>query len=137
VTERDSTTVDVDLVIGDVEELLVGKRDDGESLVELIEINLGSINTSSLKSLGNSLSGSSSEPDGVLLVVSIAEDTADNIELVLLGVLARAEDKGGSAIGDDGGVGGGDGQSSSGVQGVLEDRLEGGNLVESNLKREK
>lgn len=107
--ESDGTTVNVDLVLAQVEELHVGERNDGESLVDLESVDSALLDTGVLQSLGDGEGRGGGELGGVLSGVSPSEDLADGLEVVLLESGLGDEDKGGSAVGKRGGVGGGDG----------------------------
>lgn len=107
--ERNSTTVEVDLVLGDSEKLHVGERDDGEGLVDLEGVDLGLLDTGVGESLGDRERGGGGELGWVLSGVTPAEDLADWLEAQLLQLSLGDEDDGGGAIGERRGVGGGDG----------------------------
>jgi hypothetical protein len=64
VTESDSATEDVELLSGNVEELLVGDGDGGESLVDLELGDLVDGETGALEGSGDGASGSNGEVDG-------------------------------------------------------------------------
>jgi hypothetical protein len=109
VTERNSTTVEVDLVLLDVQNLHVGKRDDTESLVDLKSINGGQLDLGVLQSLGHRESRCRGELGRILLSITPPKDLANRLQVVLLDGSLGREDKGGSAVGERRGVGRGDG----------------------------
>lgn len=108
-TESHRTSVEVDLVLLDTEDLHVGQRNNAESLVDLESVNVGNVNLGVLQGLGHGQGGGSSELGGVLLSITPAKDLANGLEAVLLDSLLRSEDKGSGAIREGRGVGGGDG----------------------------
>lgn len=108
-TESHSTSVEVDLVLLDTEDLHVGQRNNAESLIDLESVNLGDVNLGVLEGLGHGKGGGSGELGGVLLSVTPAKDLANGLEAVLLDSLLRSENKGSGAIREGRGVGGGDG----------------------------
>ena len=109
VAESDGTAVEVDLLLVDVEELHVGEGDDGEGLIDLVGVDLGLGHAGVLESLGDGESGSGGELGGRVGGVGPAEDLSDGLEVVLLDVLLAGVDESGGAVGERGGVGGGDG----------------------------
>ena len=108
-TESHSASVEVDLILLDIEDLHVGQSDNAESLVDLESIDGGDLDLGVLQSLGHSQSGSSGEVGRAVLSITPAKDLADGLQTVLLDSLFRGEDKGGGAIGKRRSVGGGDG----------------------------
>ena len=106
--ERNGTTMEVDLVFADVEDLHVRKSDDAESLVDLESIDSGQLDLGVLQSLGHSEGGGGGELGGVLLSISPAEDFANGLQVVLLDGGLGGEHEGGGAIGERRSVGGSD-----------------------------
>lgn len=107
--KRNGTSMQVDLVLTDVEELHVGQCDNGEGLVDLEGVDGALLDTSVLERLGDSKSGSSGELGRVVGGVSPSEDLGNGLQVVLLKGGFGDEDKGGSAVGERRGVCGGDG----------------------------
>lgn len=128
-TESHSASVEVDLVLLDIEDLHIGQSDNAESLVDLERIDGGDVNLGVLQSLGHSQRGSSGEVGRAVLSITPAKDLADGLQTVLLDSLFRGENKSGSTIRERRSVGGGDGTI------LLEGRAEcaGLGLVELGL----
>lgn len=98
-TESHSTSVKVDLVLLDAENLHVGQSNNAESLVDLESIDRGDVNLGVLQSLGHGQGRGGGELGGVLLSITPAENLANGLETVLLDSLLGSENKGSSAIG--------------------------------------
>lgn len=98
--ERDSTTVQVDLVFWDTKDLHVGERNDTEGLVDLEGIDSRELYLGVLQSLGHGERRGGGELGGVLLSVTPAEDLSNGLEAVLLDSLFRGKNKSSSAIGE-------------------------------------
>lgn len=109
VTESHSTSVEIDLVFLNTEDLHVGQRNNAESLVDLESVNVGNVNLGVPQGLGHGQGGGGGELRGVLLSITPAKDLANGLEAVLLDSLLGSENKGSSAIREGRGVGGGDG----------------------------
>lgn len=108
VANSNGTTVDVDLVGVEAENLHVGKSNDRESLVNLVEFDLVRGQAGVLDSFGNGKSRSNSESLRLALGVTPAENSGNRLEVELLELSLGDKDDGGGAIVDGGGVGGGD-----------------------------
>lgn len=108
-TESYSTSVKVDLVLLDTENLHVGQRDNAESLVDLESVNIGDVYLGMLQSLGHRQGGGGGELGGVLLSITPAKDLANGLEAMLLDSLFRSKNKGSGAVRKGRGVGGGNG----------------------------
>lgn len=109
VAESHSATVQVDLVLVDVEELHVGEGDNGEGLVDLVGVDLLLGHASVLESLRDGESGCGGELGGCVGSITPAENLSDGLKVVLLDVVLAGEDEGGSAVGERRGVGSSDG----------------------------
>lgn len=107
--ESNGATVEVDLLLADVEELHVGEGDDGEGLVDLVGVDLGLGDAGVLEGLGDGESRGGGELGGRVSGIAPAEDLSDGLEAVLLHVFLAGEDQGGGAVGEGRGVGGSDG----------------------------
>ena len=108
VAKRNSASVEVDLVLTDVEQLHVGQCDNGEGLVDLEGVDGALLDTSVLERLGDSKSGGGGELGGVVRSVSPAEDLSDGLQVVLLKGSLGNEDKRGSAVRERRGIRGSD-----------------------------
>jgi hypothetical protein len=100
VTKSNGTSVKVDLVFADAQDLHVRQGNDTEGFVDLESINGGELDLGVLQSLGHGQSGGSGELGGVLLSVTPAKDLANGLQSVLLDSFFRGENKGGSTIGE-------------------------------------
>lgn len=120
VTEGDGTTVEVDFVLIDAEQLHVGESDNTESLVDLESVDLLLFDTGVLQSLGYGEGRRSGELGGVVRSLAPAQDLSNGLEVELLELGLGDKDNSGSTIRQRGGVGG----SDSAVLG-LEDGLQG------------
>jgi hypothetical protein len=109
VAKCNSTTVDVDLVFADTQNLHVRKRDNTEGLVDLESVNSGLLDLGVLQSLGHSEGGRGGELGRVLLSISPSKNLANRLEVVLLDSSLRRKDESSGAIGEWRGVGRGDG----------------------------
>ena len=109
VADGDGAAVDVDLFGVDAEDLHVGEGDDGEGLVDLVEVDVLGLEAGVLDGLGDGEGGGDGEALGLALGVAPAEDLGDGLEAELLELGLGDEDDGGGAVVDGGGVGGGDG----------------------------
>ncbi len=118
VTESDSTSVKVDLILCDTKDLHVGQRNNTEGLVDLEGVDGGEVHLGVLQSLGHGQGRSSGELGGVLLSITPAKNLANGLKTVLLDSLFRGENNGSGAIGKWRGVG-----SSNGTV-LLERRTE-------------
>jgi hypothetical protein len=96
--ERNGSTVEVDLVFLDAEDLHVGKSDDTERLVDLERIDGGQLNLGVLQGLGHGESRSRGELGRVLLRVTPAEDLTNGLKAVLLNGLFGGKNEGSSAV---------------------------------------
>lgn len=118
VTNSNSTTVNVHLVFGQVEQFQVGESNDTKSFVNLEGVNLVLGDTGLLEGLGDGESGGCGEFAGLLGGVSKAEDLSDGLEVEFFQFGFGDEDDGGSTIVEGGGVGSGDGTGSGNESGL-------------------
>ena len=108
-TKRNGTSVQVHLVLAEVEQLHVGQSDNRESLVDLKSINSALFDASVLESLGDGKRGRGSELGGVLCSITPAKNLSNGLQVVLLESGFGDEDKGSSAIGQGRGISSGHG----------------------------
>ncbi len=131
VAEGDGTAERIDLGALEAEDLLVGKYDSSESLVELPDSDLVLGDAGTLQSNGNGLGGGDGEINrghgGVGVADNFGEDT--RVLAVLLSNGAVAEDESAGAVVEGGRVGGGDRASSVADKG----RLQGGDLFKLDV----
>lgn len=149
-TESDSATEDVELLSGDVEELLVGDGDGGERLVDLEFGDLVDGETGALEGGRDGTGGSDGEVDGSAGSVGEGcsrakksiearqnnkergkrirtDDLGERSKAKLGNLVLRGKDESGSSVVEVRGVGGGN------SSGLLEDRLEAGDLLGLDL----
>jgi hypothetical protein len=98
VAERNSSTVEVDLVFLNTKDLHVCKRDNTERLVDLESIDSGQLDLGVLQSLGHGKGRGGGELGWVLLRVTPAEDLSNGLKAVLLDGFFGREDEGSSAV---------------------------------------
>jgi hypothetical protein len=98
VSNGDSTTVDVDLLLGESEKLQIGKGHNTEGLVDLESIDGILSDTGVLKSLGDGQSRGGGELAGLLLSVTPAEDLSNRLETKLLDLGLGNKDNGGGTV---------------------------------------
>lgn len=128
VTETDSTSSNVDLLGVQAQELVVGKGNDREGLVELEKINVLNLQVSLLEGLGEGSSGSNGEINRSNRGIGKGQDAGEGLQAELVGLGAGHEDKGRGTIVQGRGVGG----SDSAVC-LLEDGLQAGDLVKLDI----
>lgn len=109
VANGDGATKDVDIVTREAENLHVGEGNNGESLVDLVEVDVLFGEASVLNGLGDGKSGSDGESLRFTLSVGPAENLGKGLDSELLDLGLGHEDNSGGAIVDGGGVGSGDG----------------------------
>jgi len=109
VAHRDGSSMGVNLLYWDSEDLLVRQSNDTESLVDLKVVDVLEGNTSVSEGLGDSKRGGSGELDGLVSSLSPAEDLGYRGEIVFLESGGGDEDDGGGTVGERGSIGGGDG----------------------------
>lgn len=112
VANSNSTTVNVHLVFGQVEQFHVCEGNDTESFVDLEGVNLVLSDASLLEGLGDGESGGCGEFAGLLGGVGETKDLSDGLEVEFFQFGFGDEDDGGSTIVEGGGVGSGDGAGS-------------------------
>lgn len=100
---------DVDLLLGEVEELHVGESNNGESLVDLVVVDILGGKAGVLDGLGDGKRGSGGEESGLVGGVTPAENLGQRLDAELLELGLRNEDNGGSTIVDGSSVGSGNG----------------------------
>ena len=108
VADGDRATVDVDLLGVKAKDLEVGKSDNGESLVDLVVVDVLLGEAGVLDGLGDGEGRSDGEALGLTLSVAPAENLGDGGQVELLELGLGDEDDGGATVVDGGGVGGGD-----------------------------
>jgi len=108
VSKRNSTTVEVDFVFRDTQDLHVGQSNNTEGFVDLERVNGRQLDLGVLESLGHGERRRGGEFGWVLLSIAPAQDLANGLQVVLLDGGFGGEDKGGSAIGERRGVRSGD-----------------------------
>lgn len=108
-TNSNRTTVDVDLLHINIQQLDVGKRNNRESLVDLKEVNLLLGHTGVLEGLGKGKRGGGGELDGSVLSITPAENLSEGGEVELLELRSRDKDNSRGTVVDGGGVRSGDG----------------------------
>ena len=118
VTNGNSTSVNVHLVFGQVEQFHVGEGNDTESFVDLEGVNLVLSDTGLLEGLGDGESGGCGEFAGLLGGVRKAEDLSDGLEVEFFQFGFGDEDDGGSTVVEGRGVGSGDGTGSGDESGL-------------------
>ena len=99
----------VNLLLAQVEQLHIRKRDNAKGLVDLESVHSALLDASMLEGLGDSEGRCGSELGGVLSGVAPAKNLGDGLQVVLLEGGFGDEDEGGAAVGEGRGVGGGDG----------------------------
>ena len=115
VANGNGSAPDIHLLSVKTELLDVGEGDDGESLVDLVEVDILLGKTGVLDGLGDGESRSNGESLGLALGITPAEDLGEGLETELLDLGLGGEDNSGSTVVDGGGVGGGD--SAVGLEG--------------------
>lgn len=128
VTETNSTSSNVDLLGVQAQELVVGKGNDREGLVELEKINVLNLQVSLLEGLGEGSSRGNGEINGGNRGIGKGQDASEGLQAELVGLGAGHEDNGGGTIVQGRGVGGSDGTVN-----LLEDGLQAGNLVKLDV----
>lgn len=98
VTDGNSTTVDVDLILGEAEQLHVGQSDNTEGLVDLEGVNRLLGHASVLQSLGDSQGGGGGELAGLLLGITPAADLSDGLQAKLLDLSLGHQDDGSGTV---------------------------------------
>ncbi|ROV93349.1 hypothetical protein VSDG_06889 [Cytospora chrysosperma] len=109
VTNGNGAAEDVDLLSVEAQQLHVGQGNDGESLVDLVEVNLLGGDAGVLDGLGDGQRGGGRELLRCVGGVTPAEDLGDGLDAQLLQLGLGDQDDGASTVVDGGGVGGGDG----------------------------
>jgi hypothetical protein len=109
VAKSNRTTVQVDLILAQSQQLHVRERNNGESLIDLERIDGALLDPCVLERLGNSERGSGGELGWVLSCVAPAKNLSNGLQAVLLNCLFRGENQSSGSIGKGRGIGGGDG----------------------------
>ena len=109
VADGNRATEDVDALGVEAEDLNVGQGNNGESLVDLVEVNVLLGQTSVLDGLGDGQGRGSGEALGLMGGIGPANDLGKGLDTELLKLALRDEDNSGSTVVDGRSVGGSDG----------------------------